>query len=157
MLTSPPAPITINPTHHGEKGTQLHNCASDSLTSRWRFFAVGVIASAALLFLAPLHWTRWPFHCDSAPWLRAGGPGAAHHRGTCSGSRPLSSCTSSTGRARFPSASSISTSGRRRATLGPSTSSHLAKLLESLPQLLASCQHCRTKGTLCHLFAQSYS
>ena len=55
-----PALITISRTRHGEKGTPLQNCASDSLTSRWRFFAVRVFV--VLLILASLCRTRWSFH-----------------------------------------------------------------------------------------------
>ena len=84
-----PALISVSFTRHCNKGTQLHNCASDSLTSRW-WFSVGVIAAARSShrhrpFLASLCWTRWSFHCDSASWLRTGGHRAAHHCGTCSG------------------------------------------------------------------------
>ena len=79
----------------GNKGTQLHNCASDSLTSRWRFIAVGVIAAAALLFFTSVHWTRWSFHCDSVPCFRASGSRAAHHRGSCSGRVGAGLCSSS--------------------------------------------------------------
>ena len=137
-----PALIIVSLTR-GDTGTQLHNCGSDSRTSRWRFLAVGVIAAAALLFLAPLHWTRCFSHCYSAPWLRAGGPRAAHHRGdvlrlrghwlsrlvfATGCSRPLSSCIFSPC-ARLPSADWVSTSGRRRARLGHSTSSGLALTL----------------------------
>ena len=46
-----PALSTLSFACHGNKGTQLHNCASDSLTSRWRFIAVGVIAADRSLVL----------------------------------------------------------------------------------------------------------
>ena len=120
---------------------------------------------------------RWSFHCDSAPWLRTGRPRAAHHCGMWSGcvgaglrgsssqllscSRLLSSCLSSPG-ARFPSASSGSTSERRRARLGPSASSGLTLALSPISWSSASVADfvpaTPNKGNHCvHGFAQSYS
>ena len=49
-----PALIIVSFARHGNKGTQSHCRASDSLTFRWRFFTVGVIAAALSLFFASL-------------------------------------------------------------------------------------------------------
>ena len=144
-----PALGTLSFACHGNKGTQLHNCASDSLTSRWRFIAVGVIAAAALLFFASVHWTRWCFTvirrrvsalaCPTPPIIVGLAPAASALASAArllnsSGSgcsRPWSSCISSPC-ARFPSVSSFPTAGRRRARLGSSTSSGLTHTLAEL-------------------------
>ena len=106
------------------------------------------MVAAVLSFLASLCLTRPSFHCDSAPWLRTGGPRTPIIVGRASSASALASAArlrNSTGSgcfrpvilhffaSEFPFSLQLlrarSTSGRRRARLGPSASSRLTLTL----------------------------
>ena len=132
-----PALIIVSFARHGNKGTQPHCCASDSLTSRWWFSTVGSRLSSgrAGLFTvilrsgSALAGSTPPIVVGRAPAASALASAARHRNSSGSGcSRPLSTCISSPA-ARFSSPSSGWTTGRRRARLGPSVSSGLALTL----------------------------
>ena len=170
-----PALIIVSFARHGNKGTQSHCCASDSLTSRWRFFTVGVIAAAVPLFLASLLWTRRSFSSGSAPLAGSAPPSLwdvlqlRRHWpprlvfATLQDRVVLDLCQLASPR-RLRGSPRLLRARRlgdeeQDWVLRPHLAllAHFRRTLKALLQLPTSCQHRRTKGTLCREFVQSYS